>query len=1268
MVTRLTSGDMRRRHRDGDKAGDVIIAPYAGLRPNMMYGYGQELFISQQPEVYDRYGDDHGTTNSPLTFRMPDFRGVALFGVDNMGGRAAYRVVPIGSGATPGIKPYRVGGSYGMDRRYYRIEELPPGMLKLLAGTGLVLSDAKVGAGAALYETSGQAPYPMLPPCTFVNFAIIMGRDVVIIPPVPEPGEGVTDEEFNGPFADWTLIDRDYGIVPNDDVAVDITAALQLMINDCTGQGVEGTREQGREIGSNADESTHYNSRVAYLPRGRYKITDTIRLGDSRVEQKANGALGIALVGEDPRNTIIEWDGVTDGSGQMFWSAGMHDGIISRITLDGKGVADIGLRIERDPDVPINQSYNRFEFCFFKDMKRGVAGTTDIAGEGTDSEMSFFGCRFYRCSEFGISTVAAESYDWWVRCCYFEECTVGVGQPIQQGMLDYTTPLADFALYVGAFSIYDCTFNGSTEWDIHGINGETVSVRGCVSKNSARFIKANGMHGSICWNRIIDPVNTDCIHTISQMFGSGGSSRKHMSIYENDFHLREGATGPVYVDLYNVALDYIYNFKYAGVSPSNYGDPRFLNTGLILINNRFNVDYENPDDLYSTDPRWDFFEMGTLLEQTIDDELPLKVPVPAVVERAVFYLHNGNIMQSQIAAAEAEVDGDPDAYPVVYLPNMVDTTRLILDATLIFPAGKRMSFQGGGYGSIFHRYDIGIDEPAVLFRGPSLVHAKWVRSKGLAEGGKAGIDWLVDNCAQAGARVVMDNCYGRFEYTSSHLKLDVTDHYWNSNSYESMKCRVAADGTTPGEGRVLIEAAATGLSADDKGFRFRREDVADGKIGFIPDYAAGDLIVGTRVRYWYGGGATATPGLVLDAYYYIVSITDGTKAELSETEGGAPIAVTPPAEVGPPDHYFYLPYDSRAVPVLIVSNGGRAFVKDFWFDSELTNHLLFVAEGVNAGRRGTLGLEASRAGMGGVRYWDSIQVLEANGFKGDLIVMGQCFPGRMIANGSVADLTCMSFDGPTFLDDDGALSQYEGQDVTFLGFVRPLEADVGEAYDPEKAGFSQLPGWPDAYGGDDYDAYITQDTGHLWVWKDGIWNEWIGVVGTASTKTALPGYPDSYESGITGERRWLYNRDTGAFYAGGDDLYTNGWNTPKPFDAYITLDDLKVHYWDGDEEEWVTLSGSLMPDENWWYLAGQLPSHPDVGGNITGGQERYRWFSKPPMGIGGTMPTDHEAIMGQLMNARATRIHNVIAEGLTDARFRVVKADLVFRDDVYVAP
>ena len=90
--------------------------------------------------------------------------------------------------------------------------------------------------------------------------------------------ETAWDEQFIGPFPNWYDVKRDFGAVG--DGKADDTAAIQKALDS---------------VGTPTSKSN-----ALWFPAGTYRITKTL---------VRTGASGVFFIGEDPKTTIIRWDG-----------------------------------------------------------------------------------------------------------------------------------------------------------------------------------------------------------------------------------------------------------------------------------------------------------------------------------------------------------------------------------------------------------------------------------------------------------------------------------------------------------------------------------------------------------------------------------------------------------------------------------------------------------------------------------------------------------------------------------------------------------------------------------------------------------------------------------------------------------------------------------------------------------------------------------------------------------------------------------------------
>ena len=121
-----------------------------------------------------------GVGDGVSTFNLPDLRGRAVAGRDDMGGTAANRLTNSGTG-NPGIDGGRVGASGGVDRHTLTVGQMPAhthtyqqytgssgGATPPITGTG---SQAQFGSATSGSNGSGEA-HPIVQPTAVVNYFI----------------------------------------------------------------------------------------------------------------------------------------------------------------------------------------------------------------------------------------------------------------------------------------------------------------------------------------------------------------------------------------------------------------------------------------------------------------------------------------------------------------------------------------------------------------------------------------------------------------------------------------------------------------------------------------------------------------------------------------------------------------------------------------------------------------------------------------------------------------------------------------------------------------------------------------------------------------------------------------------------------------------------------------------------------------------------------------------------------------------------------------
>ncbi|MCJ7448699.1 MAG: T9SS type A sorting domain-containing protein [Bacteroidales bacterium] len=261
-----------------------------------------------------------------------------------------------------------------------------------------------------------------------------------------------TGEEFSGPLPTWKNIKTDFGAKGDGitDDAPAITAALYTF----------------KDIGN-------IKNSVLYFPEGTYRLGSTILNAD-----RGNGGtdyMGLAIIGEDPSNTILLWDGPADGT--MFRLDGWHLKV-NRLTFDGQNKAKIGILREGSFGTSVEYSD-----LVFKDINLGVQlGSDSSAGQ---AENLFLRCRFFNCGV-GIFGPNMNSLDIWLWYCLFQDCSFGV--------------------HCGGYQAYGNVFLRSKICDL-GLSWQPASIVNNISVNTKRFNRDCGT-GLFQGNEIYDPDTT----------------------------------------------------------------------------------------------------------------------------------------------------------------------------------------------------------------------------------------------------------------------------------------------------------------------------------------------------------------------------------------------------------------------------------------------------------------------------------------------------------------------------------------------------------------------------------------------------------------------------------------------------------------------------------------------------------------------------------------------------------------------------------------
>lgn len=172
----------------GDSGGTVvttidvppgIVWPYAGSSAptGFLLCYGQAISRTTYANLYAVIGTTYGTGDGSTTFNLPDLRGRAVFGKDNMGGSAASRITSGVSGVN-GTTLGASGGSEYMQSHNHSASGAGSVGNNLYNGTDRAMGTAD-GTNAGFFQSvavtvnsTGSGTSQNMPPAFVLNYVI----------------------------------------------------------------------------------------------------------------------------------------------------------------------------------------------------------------------------------------------------------------------------------------------------------------------------------------------------------------------------------------------------------------------------------------------------------------------------------------------------------------------------------------------------------------------------------------------------------------------------------------------------------------------------------------------------------------------------------------------------------------------------------------------------------------------------------------------------------------------------------------------------------------------------------------------------------------------------------------------------------------------------------------------------------------------------------------------------------------------------------------
>ena len=156
------------------------LAPFAGATAPVgwFFCYGQTVSRTTYAALFAAIGVIYGNGDGSTTFNLPDLRGRAVFGLDNMGGTAAGR---LNGAATGGITATTLAATGGEQAHTMASSELVPHNHPLSSGANLGGLFNLGVAGAAIWQTSGGAYAEV--PLTNTSNSTGAGTAFNVVPP-----------------------------------------------------------------------------------------------------------------------------------------------------------------------------------------------------------------------------------------------------------------------------------------------------------------------------------------------------------------------------------------------------------------------------------------------------------------------------------------------------------------------------------------------------------------------------------------------------------------------------------------------------------------------------------------------------------------------------------------------------------------------------------------------------------------------------------------------------------------------------------------------------------------------------------------------------------------------------------------------------------------------------------------------------------------------------------------------------------------------------
>jgi hypothetical protein len=572
-------------------------------------------------------------------------------------------------------------------------------------------------------------------------------------------------EEFNGPFAGWADVKKQFGAKGNG--KDDDTQAFQKAIDNLRNPVTNFNTGKGGYM-------------VLYVPAGTYCISATLAL---------SGKIGVSIIGEDPANTIIKWIGADQNT--MLWANGSAYFRISRLTWDANGhknMEGVGIHWKNTWNDGKTRSFASLNIeisdNYFKPgFKNGIGGGTYQGNDGTgsnDSEVTIKRCVFEGCTESGINIHGYNALDYWIWDCRFLKCYHGI------------------LCASGNYHAYRSYFSGSGYFDFKNNGVFYTSVRGCYSENSVGF-----------------------------SVDEGSSCNPFKRIFQNNTVLNLKNYPVVFYHIGKVTLWGNQLGKVLDKDVNYWVHTGSWCKGIFEVMS-INNQYESENPLWNSEGPLTKFSFGDKYKAKItansNEFLKTLDPLPAKRTRKIFSVPagaDGRTIQHLIDQA-ASLKGQR---PIVYF----STGIYYIDKTLVIPAGTDMQLIGDGllYASAILRANNSdfSRQSMILVKGPSQVTIKDLQIGDEADNNPSSTIAFV-NVDQPASQAHIDQLYSHADTSLMSDKLDYL--YVEKNNSFFSDGNYLQGGTLTKQGKGTARVCCFGgqfarLSVND-GARFLAKD------------------------------------------------------------------------------------------------------------------------------------------------------------------------------------------------------------------------------------------------------------------------------------------------------------------------------------------------------------------------------------------------------------------------------------------------------------